>query len=95
VNEAAHLCSPAIRKLPIAYPRHGSITPVKLHGRTAAAVHRTLAALARNTRKGGDLEAAADAEALAPWILGNRWIPPMRSLVDQVLAVTPPAFDPA
>lgn len=91
VIEAGRLCGPTIRKLPVPYPRHGAITPITLRGRTPAGIRRTIENMLRANAKDADQEAAmaGQADDLVEWIAGNRWLPSLPELVDQVLSVDP------
>jgi hypothetical protein len=96
VVEAAHLCAPHIRKLPVPYPVHGSINPTRMQGKSEEEVSQAMTNQRRAATKDADPDQAdgVTAEDLTAWIVGNPWIPELSQLVEQIM-VEGARFQPA
>lgn len=89
VGEAARLCSPNIRKYPVPFSLHASILPFNLRSFARPDVQRRIQMLYRTKVSDPDLAATLpdEWEKVVDWIVLNRWVPPLLTLLEEMVAV--------
>jgi hypothetical protein len=89
VAEAAHLCAPNIRKMPVAYPAHAVRTVSDMRNSEPEEIRERIRTLQRVARRDPDMARMLDGsiDGIVAHVGANRWLPGLDDLLAQTLAV--------